>query len=181
MNKLKYLHVITLLVFTLGAKAQSFPELKGTTLSGQVKSIPSEVKGKHAVIAVAYSLKAQQSLATWQEAVTDNFLAPPKESIVPVTTYDAHLYFVPMLKGLAQTVSDKVVKDLKAGIDSSMHANVLVYEGEIKEYKDKLKMDNKDIPYFFVLDPNGKIVYQTSGDYTEQKMDKILEIVPEKE
>ena len=33
----------------------------------------------------------------------------------------------------------------------------------------------EDIPYFFVLDPEGRIVYATSGKYSEDKMDAIEE------
>jgi len=36
---------------------------------------------------------------------------------------------------------------------------------------------NKDIPYFFVLDKTGMIVYTTSGEYTPEKLDKMEEFI----
>ena len=38
-------------------------------------------------------------------------------------------------------------------------------------------MVEKNLPYFFVLDEEGKIVYATSGLYSEKKMSNIEEIL----
>ena len=40
-------------------------------------------------------------------------------------------------------------------------------------------MTNKQDPYFFLLDENGKIVYQTSGVFTAEKMIPIEDIMDE--
>jgi predicted transcriptional regulator len=42
-------------------------------------------------------------------------------------------------------------------------------------------MDQKDIPYIFVLDKDGKIIYQTSGAYSDEKIEKMDELVAEEE
>ena len=52
---------------------------------------------------------------------------------------------------------------------------MLFYKGELKTYKAALDFEKKDIPYFFVLDPDGKIVYATSGKYSSAKMEAIEE------
>jgi len=36
-----------------------------------------------------------------------------------------------------------------------------------------LNMKDKNSPYFFVLDENGKILYATSGSFSEKKMEDI--------
>jgi hypothetical protein len=54
---------------------------------------------------------------------------------------------------------------------------VLFYKGELKPYKEALDFEKKDIPYFFVLDKTGKIVYATSGKYTTAKMDQIENVL----
>ncbi|PCI16312.1 MAG: hypothetical protein COB62_08035 [Piscirickettsiaceae bacterium] len=52
-----------------------------------------------------------------------------------------------------------------------------IYKGSLDPYKAYLKDKNK--PYFFVLDENGKIVYATSGKYTAKKLDEIEGFVSE--
>jgi predicted transcriptional regulator len=54
---------------------------------------------------------------------------------------------------------------------------VVVYKGELTAYKEILKMDDKTKPYIYVLDKEGKIVFVTSGAYTEDKMDEIDEYI----
>ena len=45
------------------------------------------------------------------------------------------------------------------------------------EFKAALNFDGKDVPYFYVLDPDGYIVYATSGRYTEGKMQEIIDVL----
>ena len=44
-----------------------------------------------------------------------------------------------------------------------------------------LDFEKKDVPYFFLLDQTGKIVYATSGAYSERKMDGITGAIDELE
>ena len=43
--------------------------------------------------------------------------------------------------------------------------------------KDQMKPADDGIPYFYVIDLSGKIVEVLSGKYTEEKMDKIQEVI----
>ena len=61
------------------------------------------------------------------------------------------------------------------------------YVTNIKEFTSEIQdipvfelnetIDNDNIPYFYVIDLNGKIVEVVSGKYTEGKMDKIQEAI----
>jgi hypothetical protein len=53
----------------------------------------------------------------------------------------------------------------------------LFYKGDLKPYKESLDFEKKDIPYFFVLDVSGKILYATTGKFTEDKMDHIEDVL----
>jgi predicted transcriptional regulator len=62
---------------------------------------------------------------------------------------------------------------MKQDVQEDIQPHVILYKGALDAYKDKLKMDDKKKPYIFVLDKEGKIIYVTSGAYTEEKMDDI--------
>jgi hypothetical protein len=64
-------------------------------------------------------------------------------------------------------------------MDPRLLPSILFYKGKLKPYKEALDFQKKDIPYFFVLDENGKIVYATSGRYSDEKMAEVEEIVGE--
>jgi hypothetical protein len=62
-------------------------------------------------------------------------------------------------------------------VDPQLLPNILFYKGELKPYKEALDFEKRDIPYFFVLDATGKIVYATSGAFSEAKLDSIEEVI----
>jgi hypothetical protein len=170
MNKTLKLLVVSLF-FVISANAQVgqiFPLLTGNTLSSKTITIPTDTKNKYTLLAVAYSQKSQQDLNGWMQPVYDTFL--DKEALF---TYDVNMYFVPMIGGLKQVAGEKIEQKLKEGIDKELHQNVLVYKGSMADYKSSLKLDGKDKPYFFILDKTGKIVYTTSGEYSDKKMEEI--------
>ena len=48
---------------------------------------------------------------------------------------------------------------------------------DIAVLKAQLKPGNEDVPYFYVIDTNGKIIEVVSGKFTEDKMDKLQEAI----
>lgn len=181
---MKKIILLTQLIFllTFSSTAQkAFPELSGKTLTDKKITIPGNTKGKFTLIGMAYSKKAEENLNTWFNPMYTTFLQKSTNSLFPTTDYDVNLYFVPMITGIAQGASGKIEDKMKKNIDKELLPYVLLYEGEVKTYKDNLNMTEKDEPYFFVLDPDGKVLYNTAGAYSEKKMDQILEIIEESE
>jgi hypothetical protein len=164
--------LIALLIFSAGLavaqKGQKFPDMDGVTLTGKEMSIPKNTMGKYTVIGLAYSKKSDEYLQTWFQPTFTVFLDP-----TAIFHYDVQLYFIPMVGGVNQVAGASVEKKLKEGIDKKLHDNVLFYKGKIMDYKKQLNLDDKDKPYFFILDDKGVIIYATSGEYTEAKMDDI--------
>ena len=77
-------------------------------------------------------------------------------------------------------ISDKNITHVGIGFiknDSLKIYNVIDCDTDIKLLKDQLKPGDDGVPYFYVIDLNGKIVEVVSGKYTEGKMDKIQEAI----
>lgn len=145
-----------------------FPELIGETLDDVKKSIPASTKGKYTIICMAYSSDSENDLRSWLQPAHDKFIAKTE-----MFSYDVNLYFVPMFTGLNIAGAGKAKKNLKEETDKELQSYVLFYTGEIDAYKKELGMEKKDLPYIYVLDKEGKIVYATSGQYTEKKMEDL--------
>jgi hypothetical protein len=92
-------------------------------------------------------------------------------------TYDVNVYFVPMFTGVNAAATGTAKRKAIKNIDPQLLPYILFYKGELKPYKEALDFEKKDIPYFFVLDAEGKILYATSGKFTEQKMEQIEEVL----
>jgi len=165
---MKRLIVILFVLAGLNSTAQIgeiFPSVSGTTLTKKALNIPGDIQGKYSLVGLAYSKKSDEDLQTWFQPTYAVFLDPQA-----LFTYDVNLYFIPMVGGVNQIAAESVEKQLKAGIDTKLHENVLFFKGNLSDYKKTLKLEEKDKPYFFILDEKGKIVYATSGEYTHKKM-----------
>jgi hypothetical protein len=156
--------------FTSAPVGDIFPDLKGESLDDKTVSIPNDTKGKSTIICLAYSEDAEKDLATWYEPTYNKFIAKTE---LMSDAYDINLYFVPMFTGTKAAAAASAKAKMKQQVQEDIQPHVLIYRGELDAYKDKLKMDDKSKPYIFVLDKTGKIIYTTSGPYTEDKMDEI--------
>lgn len=154
-----------------------FPNMEGESLTNEFITLPKELEGKYSLVGLAFSKKAEAHLKTWFEPVFNQFIYKPENPGPFDFTYDINCYFVPMFTGAKRPAYQKVMKKLQKSIDKRLQPYVLFYKGQLKMYKESLNFDGKDIPYFYVLDPNGEIVYATSGRYTTQKMQVIVNAV----
>ena len=168
-------------VFCFSQTGQIFPDLSGKTLNSETVVLPKDTKGKMTLIGISYSQKSEDELTSWFQPIYTNFIEKVKGNLFPTDNYDINIYLVPMLVGINKNGGDQLRKYLKSQLDPELQKYVLIYEGELKPYKDKLKFGAKDTPYFYLLDEEGKIVYQTSGAYSNEKLNKILEILDKEE
>jgi hypothetical protein len=147
------------------------------SLTHDFLTLPKDLSGKYSLIGLAYSKKAEDYLKGWFEPIFNQFIYKNPNPGPFDFSFDIHTYFIPMFTGAKRPAYQKVMNKMEKTVDKRLHANVLFYKGSLKEYKEALNFDGKDLPYFYVLDPKGKIVYATSGRYTREKMQEITDAV----
>ena len=169
--------LFTLILFVVFTYSYSqvgtvFPELAGTTLNDKTISLPAATKGKITLICIAYSKKAEDNLRSWMNPMYNKFVA--KTGMLDAN-YDVNLFFIPMFGGLRGATEPIAKREMKEDTDKLYYDNVVCYRGSMKPYKENLKLEDKELPYLFILDKAGKIIYVTSGVYSGDKMDEIEE------
>lgn len=169
------------LAFTLNLSAQvigkMFPDMVAETVEDKKVTLPADVKGKYTLLGLAYSKKSEDELNSWFSPVFSKFIQKATGGLMAGMGYDVNVYFVPMFTGVNAAATGTAKKKAIKNVDPQLLPYILFYKGELKSYKEALDFEKKDIPYFFVLDAEGKIVYATSGKYTEDKMDKVEEAI----
>lgn len=169
------------LAFTLNLSAQvigkMFPDMVAETVEDKKVTLPADVKGKYTLLGLAYSKKSEDELNSWFSPVFSKFIQKATGGLMAGMGYDVNVYFVPMFTGVNAAATGTAKKKAIKNVDPQLLPYILFYKGELKTYKEALDFEKKDIPYFFVLDAEGKIVYATSGKYTEDKMDKVEEAI----
>ena len=160
-------------------KGEMFPYLEGVTLTDKELKLPEDTKGKFTLIGMAYSKKSEDDLKTWFNPVYNTFIHKSSSSLFGDIGYDVNVYFIPMFTGVKKAAANTAEKQMKKKTDPKLLPHVLFYRGDLKTYKDALDFEKKDVPYFFVLDKDGRIVYATSGSYSDKKMKEVENLMEE--
>lgn len=160
-----------------GQMSQSFPKMEVTRLNDEVLNLPQDTKGKFTLIGMSYSKKSEDQLVTWFNPIYQTFIHKSDKPGLFGSDYDVNVFFIAMFGGVNKAAAGAVKKKMRKHSDPVLEPHLLFYKGEIKSFKQSLKLDRKDTPYFFVLDENGQIVHTTSGAYSRDKMDAVEELL----
>ncbi len=156
------------------AQKGPFPTLAGHTLEGGAISLPLAGTKKFTIVGICFKRSAEDNLKTWIQPMYDTFVAKAKgtDYFDVANYYDVNYYFIPLISGFKKAASD-----FKAATQKDLWKNVIDCDTDIKLLKEKLKPADEGIPYFYVIDTNGKIVEVVSGKFSEDKMDKIQDAI----
>ncbi len=178
MKKLSVLIFGVLLSLSTAAQVtgKMFPLMEAETVEDKKINLPQDTKGKYTLLGLAYSKKSEDDLNSWFQPVFEKYIQKTK-GLMSGFGYDVNVYFVPMFTGINAAATGTAKRKALKNIDPQLLPYVLFYKGELKTYKETLEFDKKDVPYFFVLDPTGKIIHATLGKYSEDKMDEIENVI----
>jgi ATP10 protein len=171
----KLLLAITLLCCINSYAQQLFPTLSCETLADKKLVIPNDVKGKRTVVCLAMSPKAEKMLRAWNNPLYTALFAEGMGGLMGGRMYDANLCFVGMLKGIAKLGLTEAKKQSKKEVEKKLHSNFMVSDDDVNALMKNLNITDVKEPHFFVLDGEGKVIYHTQGEYSEQKMNDITE------
>lgn len=159
-------------LFLVAQKGTTFPDVSGKTLSDKYIGLPIK-NGKSTVVGIAYNRAAEEELKKWLNPLYNTFITKPGENKTfdVAEIYDVNFVFIPMIAGFK-----KVAEDFKNSTDKEFWPYIMDTEKtDIKGLKEKLGVKDDKIPFFYVLDKDGKILESVSGKFTEEKMDKLEE------
>ena len=157
-----------------------FPSMETSTADGKQVSLPNDTRGKYTLLGLAFSKKSEADLNTWMEPVFWKFIDKPEgkmDRLFGNYSYDVNAFFVPMFTGIKTAATKTAKKQALKKMDPRLIPSILFYKGKLKPYKEALDFQKKDIPYFFVLDEKGTIIYATSGRYSDDKMAIVEDLV----
>lgn len=165
-----------LINFTLLAQiGKVFPTLQGKTLNENTILVPAKNK-KYSVIAIAFHRQAEDDLKKWLNPLFQTFIKDEKEStkgIDMADVYDVNFVFIPMINGFKR-FADEFKKDT----DPRFWQYIMDTEKtDIGLLQKALLIEDNKIPYFFVLDADGKVLQMQSGKFLAAKLDKLEDAV----
>jgi len=167
-------HLLCMFALVITVRAQTtFPTLTGETATGATITLPTSGK-PWTVIGLAYGQKAGPLLEEWYEPAYLRFIA--KHGLM-AGSYEADVYFVPLYTGANKVAYEPSLDRFRKSADPEIVDHVLFVKADLDPLKERLGLQDKDVPYFFVLDKDGHIVHREQGAFTDAKLESIEEVL----
>ena len=116
-------------------------------------TLPEAVKGKVALVCIAFIRSAQGMIDSWAQPFEQEF---GKDSMFTV-------YEVPMINKSWKVLSWMIDAGMRGGIPVEKHDEVVTFYGEYSGYQEALGMENTNLAYVFLLDPEGIVRWKGQG------------------
>lgn len=168
---------LALLILGAGLPADAqdrFPSLRGELADGRTLDLPGEPRTPYTVIGLAIGQKAQADLESWYEPAYLRFVA--KHGLF-ASAYQTQVYFVPLFTGLNKGAYEPSLKKFRKGAAPEVLDHVVFAKAELEEVREALRLKDRDVPYFFVIDREGRIIHRSQGRFTDEKLEAIEEIL----
>lgn len=153
---------------------QTFPLVNGEFADGRTAELPITGGKGYTLIALAFGQKAQPDLEEWFEPAYLRFVE--KHGLF-ASAYDAEVYFVPVFTGLNKAAYEPSMKRFRKSAAPGIVDRVLFVKAEFEDFKETLGLKGRDIPYFFVLDAEGKVIHREEGAYSDGKLEAIEDVL----
>ncbi len=145
-----------------------FPQVIGDNLSGEEKTIPNDLDGEINIVIIAFQ--------RWQQAWVDSWVPTLEQlkSQYPFLEY----YELPTLRRLNFLARRFIDGGMRAGIPSeaTRRRTITLYIDKAS-FKNALSIENEDSIYLYVLRRDGEILFQTSGPYSLESEEQLLELM----
>lgn len=162
-------------VLTISANAQTkFPSLTGETVEGETITLPRTDAKKYTIIGLAYSQKASPLLEEWYEPAYLRFVA---QHGLFAGEYDADVYFIPLFVGVNKATYEPSMNRFRKSASPEIVDLVLFSKEDIEPLRDVLELEDKQLPYFFILDQQGNIIHRETGGFTDDKLEAMEDVL----
>ena len=154
--------------------SQPISNFTGHTLNQKQLTFPLDTKGKFTILCFATSLKSQNYLQTWLDPIYQKYIA--KTGIMD-DAFDVNVYFIPVLKTSSRHIQENIQRQFSDNTPNELRSHVVFSDSPAEPLIAELKLSDESLPYIYLLDKNGNIIYKTSGAYTEDKFDAIDDLI----
>lgn len=172
-----FFRLATLLVTSIGFAVPLFAQsitINGENVHGTAVDLPAASKGKPIIIAVASSKKAEPMLQEWYEPAYLRFVS--KQGLF-AGSVDVDLWMVPVFTGLNKAAFGPTIERLKKGVDPEVAERVVFVKEDAAGLLNRLGIKDREVPYIFAIDAEGRIVHQVKGAFSVEKLDALEEAV----
>jgi ATP10 protein len=133
------------------------PQISGETLSGKQLMLPADEAGKPAVVSFSFSRTGGKDSSQWSDHVEKDFPAV------------GHPYTLMMIEAAPKFVRGMIISGSKKGMTPAAQDRCIAMEKDEDAWKQRIGFATDDRAYVFLLGPDGRIRWRSSGTFTDSE------------
>lgn len=133
------------------------PQISGETLSGKQLTLPANAAGKPAVVSFSFSRTGGKDSSQWSDHVEKDFPAV------------GHPYTLMMIEAAPKFVRGMIISGSKKGMSQEAQDRCIAMEKDEDLWKQRIGFTTDDRAYVFLLGPDGRIRWRSSGAFTDSE------------
>ena len=91
--------------------------------------------------------------------------------------FDVNVFFVPLIKSTNTSLIELVKRKFRENTQEDFKSHILFLDTPSEKIISDLRLTDQNIPYIFLLNKEGKILFRSSGAYSDEKFDQIDEMI----
>ena len=135
----------------------ALPQISGETLSGKQLTLPAAAAGRPAVVSFSFSRTGGKDSSQWSDHVEKDFPAV------------GHPYTLMMIEAAPKFVRGMIISGSKKGMSPAAQDRCIAMEKDEDIWKQRIGFTTDDRAYVFLLGPDGKIRWRSSGAFTDSE------------
>lgn len=143
------------------------PSLTGEYLNGRKANLPSDAKGKVALLLFGFSYSSRFPVEQWAARWEDKYGLDARVAF----------YEIPMIGGLARLGKPFIDRGMRRGTPPEKHANVITVYSRTGPWKKLLQVTDDKLAYVVLIDAQGVVRQSFSGPYSEAAFNDLTKVV----
>ena len=158
--------LITIVIEYAFIMTKKFPEVTGDNLNGESIRIPSQLKGEVNVLLVPFQM--------WQQGLVDSWVPFLVSLMEKNPNFD--FYELPTIRKMNFFIRRVIDGGMRGGIPSrDTRGRTITLYIDKKPLKDALEIPTEDTLYLYLVDKEGTILWEESGELSDEKATSLEE------
>lgn len=149
--------MLAALLFVHPAFSQTIPSVKAKALDDSEVTLPKPSSQQMQILIVGFSKKSGDTCQPWGKRVSTELLLDPRVSY----------YQMPHLEGAPGFVKPMILRGMRKDTTPQQQAHMVPLYDKQAEWKKLVNFTASDDAYILLTDPEGHVVWQTHGVFSE--------------
>jgi hypothetical protein len=159
-------HSLTLRDQVERVRAPYFPKISAENLNKEKLTLPDDFNGNPLLVLIAYKQKQQLNVNTWLDRMDEIEAAIPGVQIIETPTISS---------GKWGWMAGFIDGGMRSGIpDPEARARTITLYTDVSLFNQALNIESVDTIYAVLLDEEGEVIEMVEGDYSVDKLRKLL-------